>query len=196
MVQRQLFYHTIKGGLAPSSMPGVTFWMLYTSLLGMEGPRCRTLGACIVILLLGLTINYTWSLLSTTQTSNIIESAGLMVQVAEVLPLQPGSVQSPFLLLAHSKLSASVHSKWIEPVFPSVDYIVPESHNTYQFSSFLVLGEERWNNLTFNWRWCLDMTQTTWPLKFSAMYWLIFVLEHIYLTQTSTYLLPFAHLIQ
>lgn len=109
----------------------------------MEGPRCRTLGACTVTLLLGLTINYTWSLLSTTQTSNIIESAGLMVQVAEALPLQPGSVQSPFLLLAHSKLSASVNGKWIEPVFPSVDYIVLESYNTYQFSSFLVLGEER-----------------------------------------------------
>lgn len=90
--------------------------------------------------------------LSTTQTSNIIESAGLMVQAAAVLPLQPGSVPSPFLLLAHSELSASTHGKWIEAVFPSVDYIVPESHNTYQFSSFLVLGEDRLNNLTFNWR--------------------------------------------
>ena len=39
----------------------------------------------------------------------------------------------PFMLLAHSELSASTHGKWIEAVFPSVDYIVPELQTPTSF---------------------------------------------------------------
>lgn len=125
----------------PNNTLGAIFQMVSNSLLQIVQTFSRILGVCLIIFLLGLTINPISSTIR--DTSNSIGSADSYGPSSRNIRTQPGPVAEPFTALGphktgsplcHSVNGLGEYSHWDIPV----EHDVSETWRDYQAQCFLL----------------------------------------------------------